>query len=124
MLLQKLEESVKVNAYIVNEKLPRELENKKQAVVSLEKVLNQPALTQSDLQELKKRIKDANNEAKEISDKKNVTSDPMEDKLTLFRQQAAIIARKKESTAEKLNDVRVELAALEDEIKDKKSGKQ
>ena len=47
----------------------------------------------------------------------------MEDKLTLFRQQAAIIARKKESTAEKLNDVRVELAALEDEIKDKKSGK-
>ena len=48
----------------------------------------------------------------------------MEDKLTLFRQQAAIIARKKESTAEKLNDVRVELAAIEDEIKEKKSGKQ
>ena len=46
----------------------------------------------------------------------------MEDKLTLFRQQAAIISRKKESTAEKLNDVRVELAALEDEVKDKKSG--
>jgi intraflagellar transport protein 81 len=48
----------------------------------------------------------------------------MEDKLTLFRQQAAIIARKKDSTAEKLNDVRVEFAAIEDEIKDKKSGKQ
>ena len=46
----------------------------------------------------------------------------MEDKLTLFRQQAAIIARKKESTAEKLNDVRVELAAIEDEVKEKKSG--
>ena len=46
----------------------------------------------------------------------------MEDKLTLFRQQAAIIARKKESTAEKLNDVRVELAAIDDEVKEKKSG--
>ena len=45
----------------------------------------------------------------------------MEDKLTLFRQQAAIISRKKESTAEKLNDVRVELNALEEEVKDKKS---
>ena len=121
VLLQKLEESVKVNAYIVNEKLPRELENKKQAVVSLEKVLNQPALTQSDLQELKKRIKDANNEAKEISDKKNVTSDPMEDKLTLFRQQAAIIARKKETTAERLSDVRASLSNAEDEVRDKKS---
>ena len=47
----------------------------------------------------------------------------MEDKLTLFRQQAAIISRKKESTAEKLNDVRVELQSLEEEVKDKKSGK-
>ena len=47
----------------------------------------------------------------------------MEDKLTLFRQQAAIISRKKESTAEKLNDVRVELNTLEEEVIDKKSGK-
>ena len=47
----------------------------------------------------------------------------MEDKLTLFRQQAAIIGRKKEATAEKLNDVRLELSALEDEIKEKKAGK-
>ena len=46
----------------------------------------------------------------------------MEDKLTLFRQQAAIISRKKESTAEKLNDIRVELNTLEEEVKDKKSG--
>ena len=47
----------------------------------------------------------------------------MDDKLTLFRQQAAIIARKKESTAEKLNDVRVELATLDEEVKEKKAGK-
>ena len=120
VLLQKLEEEVKVNAYIVNEKLPRELEQKKQAVASLEKVLNQPALTQNDLQELKRRIKDANTEAKEISDKKNVSSDPMEDKLTLFRQQAAIITRKKETTAERLNDARSALIAAEDDVRDKK----
>ena len=120
VLLQKLEEEAKVNAYIVMEKLPRELEQKKHAVTSLEKVLNQPALTQGDLQELKKRITDANTEAKEISDKKNVSSDPMEDKLTLFRQQAAIITRKKETTAERLNDARSALSAAEDEVRDKK----
>ena len=120
VLIQKLEEEAKVNAYIVNEKLPRELEQKKQAVASLEKVLNQPALTQNDLQELKKRINEANIAAKEISDKKNVSSDPMEDKLTLFRQQAAIITRKKETTAERLNDARSALSAAEDEVRDKK----
>ena len=98
----------------------RELEHKKQAVNSLEKVLNQPALTQADLQDLKKRIKDANIEAKEISDKKNVSNDPMEDKNSLFRQQAAIISKKKETTAERLNDARSALSNAEDEVREKK----
>ena len=121
VILQKLEEEAKVNAYIVKEKLPRELLQRKQAVESLEAVLNQPAMTQADLQELKRRLKEVNIQAKEISDKKNVSSDPMEDKLTLFRQQAAIISRKKETTAERLNDARAALSSSEDEVKEKKS---
>ena len=100
--------------------LIQELEHKKQAVASLEKVLNQPALTQADLQDLKKRIKDVNNEAKEISDKKNVSNDPMEDKNSLFRQQAAIISKKKETTAERLNDARSALSNAEEEVREKK----
>ncbi len=48
---------------------------------------------QDDIAELKKRIEDLNREINEMSEKKNVSSDPMEDKLTLFRQQAAIVAR-------------------------------
>ena len=78
-------------------------------------------LPQADLTELKRKLKDVNSETKDISDKKNVSSDPMEDKLTLFRQQAAIIARKKESTAERLSDARAALAGAEDEVRDKKT---
>ena len=78
-------------------------------------------LTQADLTELKRKLKDVNSETKEISDKKNVSSDPMEDKLTLFRQQAAIIARKKESTAERLSDARAALAGAEEEVREKKT---
>ena len=44
----------------------------------------------------------------------------MEDKLTLFRQQAAIIARKKETTAERLNDARLALNTAEDEVREKR----
>ena len=40
----------------------------------------------------------------------------MEDKLALFRQQAAIISRKKESTAEALSEARSDLVALEEEV--------
>ena len=58
VILQKLEEEAKVNAYIVNEKLPRELQQRKQAVESVEAVLNQPAMTQADLGELKRKLKE------------------------------------------------------------------
>ena len=54
-------------------------------------MLSQPAMGQGDLQQLKERLREVNQEIKEISDRKNVSSDPMEDKLALFRQQAAII---------------------------------
>jgi len=68
----------------------------------------QTSFSKDDINALKSRIRELNAEMTEISEKKNVTSDPMEDKLTLFRQQAAIVARKKEGTAERLNETRLE----------------
>lgn len=50
-------------------------------------------LAQEDINNLKNKIRDLNREINEITEKRNVSSDPMEDKLTLFRQQAAIVAR-------------------------------
>ncbi|TMS03438.1 Intraflagellar transport protein 81-like protein [Larimichthys crocea] len=41
----------------------------------------------------------------------------MDDKLTLYRQQASIIIRRKESKAEELQEAREELAAAERELK-------
>ena len=67
--------------------------------------------------QIKEKIKAANSEINDMTEKRNVTSDPTVDKLTLFRQQAAIISRKKESTAERLNDTRGEVAAVEEEVR-------
>ena len=51
------------------------------------------SLLKDDINQIKNKIKNLNQETNELTDKRNVTNDPMEDKLTLFRQQAAIIAR-------------------------------
>lgn len=127
---------------MVTSKLPKELESTRRALKGLQQVTGQQALGQDDLNALKDRIRELGKEMQEMSDKRNVTSDPMEDKLTLFRQQAAIVARwtgsqrlifwslhvlfsmvssrKKEGTAERLSDVRSELQALEEEVSEKR----
>jgi hypothetical protein len=48
-------------------------------------VTERPALGQDDINELKRKIQEVNKEINELTEKKNVSNDPMEDKLTLFR---------------------------------------
>ena len=88
-LLQKIEEETKVNTYIVMQKLPKEIDTKRKTVENLQKVIDQPALGHDDINSLKEKIKEARNEIEELTSKKNVSNDPMEDKLTLFRQRVS-----------------------------------
>lgn len=44
------------------------------------------------------------------------TSNPVEDKLAPFRQQAAIIARKKDVIAEQFSELKAQLNKLQEEI--------
>lgn len=84
--MQKIEEETKVNTYIVMQKLPKEIEAKRKTVENLQKVIDQPALGQDDIASLKENIKTTRVEIEELTNKKNVSNDPIEDKLTLFRQ--------------------------------------
>ena len=88
-LLQKIEEETKVNTYIVMQKLPKEIDAKRKMVENLQKVIDQPALGQDDIASLKDNIKATQKEIEELTNKKNVSNDPIEDKLTLFRQRVS-----------------------------------
>lgn len=56
-LLEKLEEETRVNSYMVTEKLPKEIAAKKKAVQDLQKVVNEPAMGQSDLDDLNDKVR-------------------------------------------------------------------
>ncbi|XP_014027175.1 intraflagellar transport protein 81 homolog [Salmo salar] len=120
-LMKRLEEEIKFNSYMVSDKLPKELESKRRMVQYLQKVVSEPAMGQAELGELEDKIREINIEINLLIEKRMMRNDPMDDKLSLFRQQASIITRKKEAKAEELQEAREELAALDRELNQKNS---
>lgn len=55
--MKRLEEEIKINSYMVSEKLPKELEAMRRAVQYLQKVAAEPAMGQADLQELEDKVR-------------------------------------------------------------------
>ncbi|XP_048588151.1 intraflagellar transport protein 81 homolog isoform X2 [Nematostella vectensis] len=119
-LIRRLEEENKVNMYLCQDKLPKEIESKQKYVQDLQKVANEPAMGHSDLDELNLKIKSVSSEINSLIEKRMVRNDPIDDKLSLFRQQASIIARKKDAAAEKFKEAMDELASVEQELQKKK----
>ncbi|CAL8247866.1 unnamed protein product [Merluccius merluccius] len=120
-LMRRLEEEIKINTYIVMEKLPKELESTRRMLHFLQKVASEPTVGPAELQDLEDKIKEVSAQVNQLTEKRMMRSDPKDDKLTLFRQQASIIARKKEAKAEELQRAREELAAAERELAQRSS---
>ncbi|XP_041483124.1 intraflagellar transport protein 81 homolog [Lytechinus variegatus] len=119
-LVKKLDEENKVNAYMCEEKLPKDLENLRKACQDLERVVNEPAMGQGDLEEIQNQIKAVNSEVNGLIEKRMMSNDPKDDKLSLFRQQASIIARKKEGRADALREAKEELIQAKQELAEKR----
>ena len=52
-----MEEENKVNSYMVNQKYPKELNMFKQKLKDYESILSKSAMTQSDLSDIKKKVR-------------------------------------------------------------------
>ncbi|XP_032328114.1 intraflagellar transport protein 81 homolog isoform X2 [Camelus ferus] len=86
-LMKRLEEEIKFNSYMVTEKFPKELENKKKELHFLQKVVSEPAMGHSDLLELESKINEINKQINQLIEKKMMRNEPIEGKLSLYRQQ-------------------------------------
>uniref|UniRef100_A0A452TN89 Intraflagellar transport protein 81 homolog n=1 Tax=Ursus maritimus TaxID=29073 RepID=A0A452TN89_URSMA len=114
--MKRLEEEIKFNFYMVTEKFPKELESKKKELHFLQKVVSEPAMGHSDLLELESKINEVNTQINQLIEKKMMRNEPIEGKLSLYKQQASIISRKKEAKAEELQEAKEKLANLEREV--------
>uniref|UniRef100_A0A8C5WVV8 Intraflagellar transport protein 81 homolog n=1 Tax=Laticauda laticaudata TaxID=8630 RepID=A0A8C5WVV8_LATLA len=120
-LMKSLEEETKFNTYLVSEKFPRELETKKQSLLLLQKVVAEPAMGQSDLNELEIKIKEINAQINQLIEKRMMKYEPIDSKFSMYRQQASIISRKKTAKVEELQTAKEEITTLERQMIQKSS---
>ncbi|NXA37359.1 IFT81 protein, partial [Eudromia elegans] len=118
-LMKKLEEEIKFNSYLATEKIPRELESKKKSLYFLQKVVAEPAMSQSDLNMLETKINEVNAQINQLIEKRMMKYEPIDSKFSMYRQQASIISRKKEAKAEELQAAKEEMSNTEKQMQQK-----
>ncbi|XP_032776827.2 intraflagellar transport protein 81 homolog [Daphnia magna] len=120
MLLQRAEDAIRVNQYMINEKLNKETQLVTANIALMEKMLAAPNPTSADLQIVIQKSDDFRSKIAYLTEKRALQNDPIEDGMALYRQQSLITSRKKEACAERLNDLTQEMNTLEAQLQAKK----
>ena len=115
-LTAQLEEENHLKHILTQETLPKKLAAKKKECADIEQVLSEPLLSQASLDALQQQIDEANAEIARLMEKRMPGMDPILDKLALFRQQASIIAHKKETAADEYKVAMDELSAAQSDL--------
>lgn len=139
MLLQRAEDAIRVNQYMINEKLNKETQLVTANIALMEKMLAAPNPTSADLQIVIQKVNtieprapvfwpfnsifffivqsdDFRSKIAYLTEKRALQNDPIEDGMALYRQQSLITSRKKEACAERLNDLTQEMNTLEAQL--------
>ncbi|OZC10947.1 hypothetical protein X798_02091 [Onchocerca flexuosa] len=118
--MKALKEEIETNRYMVNEKLPKEIEAKRAMVADLSKVVNIATMDESDIVELQQKIEKMNQEIMDLIDERD-RKDENTEKLSIYRHQASAICKKKAKLVEKLQEARSELQNITNKVEVKKN---
>lgn len=120
-MLDAVIEETQVLEFMVKQKLPQELMVRLTEVQILQEVIDEPNITRDYLNDLQYRIDDVSKDVQRMIEVKMNDKSQQNDVLGLgpFRQQAALIARNKETAAEQLDQLTRELTDVENQLKEK-----
>lgn len=120
-MLDAIIEETQVLEFMVRQKLPQELIVRQTEVQILQDVIDEPNITREYLSELQYKIDDVTKEVQRIIEVKMNDRTHQSDSLGLgpFRQQAAVIARNKETAAEQLDQLTRELHEIDKQLEEK-----
>ncbi len=119
-VITRLQEENKVLRLLSEEDLPKKLEVKKKRCSELDKVLSEPVVSELDLEVIQQQIEETNQEIRELMEKKMADDENSQENMTLFRQQASMIAYKRETIVEKCQTLLEEYEQLESELEKKR----
>ncbi|VDM13832.1 unnamed protein product [Wuchereria bancrofti] len=118
--MKALKEEMETNRYMINEKLPKEIEAKRVIVANLRKVVEIADINKNDIAELQQKIDKMNQEIMDLVNERD-RKDENTDKLSIYRHQASVVYKKKEKLVEKLQEARFELQNITNMVETKKN---
>ncbi|XP_055678048.1 intraflagellar transport protein 81 homolog [Lutzomyia longipalpis] len=111
-LLDTLIDETQVMDFMLKQKLPVELKEKQDEIVLMQRVLEEPKITEEYLTELNRKIEEVNQEVQSLVEARMHEHSAHNDTLGPFKQQAAMVRRNKELTLEQLDKTTRELREL------------
>jgi len=118
-MLELLKLDVKKNRELCDDILGRELMQKGKRLQQAELILCEPAMTQSDLEKLTNEVKKLQREVKALDEKCQKNKNPENDKLAIYKSQAAMISKKRDALLEQIRVLEVDEKALDKQIEEK-----
>ena len=117
-MLDMLRKEVQKNRTFKNEVLGRELADKSNRYQKMEMLLAEPVTTQQELEGITNDVRKLQRDCQNLEDKMKSTN-PSEDKLAIYKTQAATASKKKETKIEETKNLETEKEALEKMMNEK-----
>eukprot|EP01116_Phalansterium_solitarium_P014901 TRINITY_DN327_c0_g3_i1.p1 TRINITY_DN327_c0_g3~~TRINITY_DN327_c0_g3_i1.p1 ORF type:complete len:660 (-),score=337.64 TRINITY_DN327_c0_g3_i1:1671-3650(-) len=113
--MTRIEEELKQNRFLLD-KLPQEVNEKKQWVDKLRKVLAEPALSGAEVTKIQGQITALRSEVKRLTTKRDASLNAVDDKLAFYRQQFKAVEKKKQDKEQGLKELQIERRDLDKDL--------